>query len=511
MDDSTGMQTNPTSIQLGPIPNGSNKHKYVGIAAIIVLAVFLVFIFASYEGYVPFLKISAATNPYYSVSNFNQLASVSSKLSNTSGPFNMSYSMLISLNALAGPASFSFNLPINGYISHYSPYTKEAAKIDVLSLIKNIAAIDSNANISTFPSGLYYINLTSISNRTYSSLCIPFEMVSQMTNQTLTAIGASVNDTSINTASLLCLSLKTDNVSKVAGNITSLLGSNLNSVNLSKVNNSISKYLQVKYIKSSSYNGQACSILDINSTADFQSKYNVSVGFSSCFSNNYGVPLDGSLIINLTKDSAVIDKALNASFNLSNLILSVQLNSSFNPAPTSVSSLSVLPKGSYTVNQTMLSQLIAAAELSSSLKPTTVATPKALLSYVDAYIPGMVFASNLSFDYSSSLNYYFYLNNPSKGISETFYSSPSIYNNFSSLYDSFSYFLPNNYNMTIDGQPAFGANSTGITDYSYQFYTLYNGMEVYISASAPLNTSYLTELNSTILKMVKNLPLQDIS
>ncbi len=37
MDDSAGIQTNPTSIQLGPIPKGSNKHKYVAIAAIIVL------------------------------------------------------------------------------------------------------------------------------------------------------------------------------------------------------------------------------------------------------------------------------------------------------------------------------------------------------------------------------------------------------------------------------------------------------------------------------------------
>ena len=511
MDDPTGMQTNPTSIQLGPMPNGSNKHKYVAIIAIIVLAVFLVFIFASYEGYVPFLKISTTSNPYYSVSNFNQLASVSAKLSNTSGPFNMSYSMLISLNAAAGPASFSFNLPINGYISHYSPYTKEAAKIDVLSLLKNIASVDKNANISTFPSGLYYINLTSISNRTYSSLCIPFEMISQMTNQTITAIGASVNDTSINNASLLYLSLKTDNVSKVAGNITSLLGSNLNSINLSKVNNTISKYLQVKYIKGSSYNGQACSILDINSTAEFQSKYNASIGFSFCFSNNYGIPLDGSLVINLTRDSAAIDKALNASFNISNLVLSAQLKSSFNPAPTSVSSLSVLPKGSYTVNQTLLSQLIAAAELSSGSQPTTVTTPKALLSYVDSYIPGMVFASNLSYDYTGSVYYYFYLNNPYKGIFEIFSSSPSTYNNFSSLYDSLSFFFPNNYNLTIDGQPAFGSNSTNIVDYSYQFYTLYNGIELNILASAPLNSSYLKELNGTIMKMVENLPLHDIS
>ncbi|MCL4397110.1 hypothetical protein M1494_02075 [Candidatus Parvarchaeota archaeon] len=511
MDDSTGIQPNSTSIQMGPIPkNGAKKHRYAAIAAVIVLAVFLIFVFASYEGYVPFLKISAASSQYYSVSNINQLASVSSKLSNTSGPFNMSYSMLLSLSAAAGPADFSFNLPINGYIAHYSPYTKETTTIDVLSLLKSIVALNSSLNLSTFPSFLYNINLTSISNRTYSSLCIPFTMISQAANQTLTAVGASVNDTSINNASLLCLSLKTDNISGITGNITSLLNSSgdLSNVNITKVNNTLSKYLQVKYIKSASYNGQACSLLDINSTAEFDSKYNSSIGFSFCFSNNYGVPLYGSLIINLTRDSAAINKALNSSLKVSNIVLSAQLKSAFNPAPTSVSSLSVLPKGSYVINQTMLSQLIAAAELSNGLQPISVTTPKALLSYVDSYIPGMVFASNLSVDYAG---YAFYLNSPTQGIFEVFsYSPTSIYNNFSDLYTSFSY-LPNKYNITIDGEPAIGSNSTITSDYFYQFYTMYNGGILSISAYAPLNTSYLTELNNTILKMVKNLPLQDIS
>ncbi len=511
----TGVIPNQTKLDVNSIgSNGMGKKKSaLPIAVAVIVIAIIVFIFASYEGYVPFLKISATSNPYYSVSNFNQLASVSSKLSNTSGPFNMSYSVLLSLSATAGTSIFSFNLPVNGYISHYSPYTKETAKINVLSLLKSIAALNSRANISTFPSALYYINLTSIDNRTYSSLCIPFVMISQASNQTLAEVGASVNDTNINNASLLCLSLKTDSMSALAQNITSLLNSsgNLPNQNFSAVNNTISKYLQVKYIKGASYNGQGCSILDINSTPEFENKYNTSIGFSFCFSNSYGVPLEGSFIINLTKDSAIINKLLNSSLSLSNLVLSAKLKSTFNPAPSSASSLSTLPTGSFVINQTLLSHIITAAEISSGIQPT-ISTPKALLSYVDSYIPGMVFASNLSSDYSGYTNYYFYLNNPQNGISETFGVYPSIpsINNFSQLYDSLSY-LPNRYNITIGGEPGVASNSTFFNTYSYQFYTLYNGNEYSLSAAVPVNSSYVTELNSTILKMVKNLPLQYIS
>ena len=160
----TGVIPNQTKLDVNSIgSNGMGKKKSaLPIAVAVIVIAIIVFIFASYEGYVPFLKISATSNPYYSVSNFNQLASVSSKLSNNSGPFNMSYSVLLSLSATAGTSIFSFNLPVNGYISHYSPYTKETAKINVLSLLKSIAALNSQANISTFPSALYYINLTSI-------------------------------------------------------------------------------------------------------------------------------------------------------------------------------------------------------------------------------------------------------------------------------------------------------------------------------------------------------------
>ncbi len=156
--------------------NSAKKHKFVAIAAVIVLAVFLIFIFASYEGYVPFLKISPASNPYYSVANVQQLSSTVLKLQNSSGPFNISYSLLLSLSATSGASVFSFNLPINGYISHYKPYTKETADLDLGALVKDISSLSSSINVSSFPKFLNTVNLTLLSNISYGTLCIPFSM-----------------------------------------------------------------------------------------------------------------------------------------------------------------------------------------------------------------------------------------------------------------------------------------------------------------------------------------------
>lgn len=140
------------SIQINKIPNNeAKKRKLVGIVAVVILAVFLIFIFASYEGYVPFLKISSSSTPYYSVANIQQLSSTISKLQNSSGPFNLSYNLLLSLSATAGSSVFSFNLPINGYIAHYTPYTRGTANIDLGALAKDIASLSSSINVSSFP------------------------------------------------------------------------------------------------------------------------------------------------------------------------------------------------------------------------------------------------------------------------------------------------------------------------------------------------------------------------
>ena len=169
--------------------------------------------------------------------------------------------------------------------------------------------------------------------------------------------------------------------------------------------------------------------------------------------------------------------------------------------------MSTLPKGSYTVNQTLLSQIISSSITKQSV--STVATPKALLSYVDSYVPGMVFASNLSYNSVNNGDFSFYLNNPNDGISEAFSYNPAPINS-SDLYSFFSG-LHNVYNLTIDGQPAIGSNSTFGSDYSYIFYTIYKGNMYSVYAFAPLNTSYLKELNDTIMKTVENLPLQYIN
>ena len=494
------------SIQINKIPNNeAKKRKLVGIVAVVILAVFLIFIFASYEGYVPFLKISSSSTPYYSVANIHQLSSTISKLQNSSGPFNLSYNLLLSLSATAGSSVFSFNLPINGYIAHYTPYTRGTANIDLGALAKDIASLSSSINVSSFPKALDTINLTLFSNISYATLCIPFSMIASLTNSSISTVGAALNDSSVTSNSLFCASLKTSN----------LTNSTLPTINQSAIVSNLSQfsnYLQVKYIKGASYNGNPCSLLDINTTPAFESKYNVSMGYSFCFSNSYGIPLYGNFILNLTKDSSMITKILNSSGNMaaapnfSDVILSASLKSAFNPPPTSSAGLAILPKGSYVLNKTMLSRLISSFAPTS--QPITVSTPKALLSYVDSYVPGMVFASNLSYNFGNQTDFYFYLNSPSNGIAETFGYSPALINS-SDLYNSSSY-LSNIYNLTIDGQPAVGSNFSFVSEYSYIFYTIYNGKEYAISASAPLNTSYLTELNNTILKMVKDLPLQDI-
>ena len=490
--------------------NSAKKHKFVAIAAVIVLAVFLIFIFASYEGYVPFLKISPASNPYYSVANVQQLSSTVLKLQNSSGPFNISYSLLLSLSATSGASVFSFNLPINGYISHYKPYTKETADLDLGALVKDISSLSSSINVSSFPKFLNRVNLTLLSNISYGTLCIPFSMVASAENTNLSFVGSGLNDSKINNNSLLCVSLKTSNLtnSSIISGILSKQSSNI--TNLSQ----FSDYVQVKYIKGESYKGNACSLLDINTTPAFESEYNASMGFSFCLSNTYGVPLDGNFVLNLTGDSSKIMSLLNSTGNVgsapkfTNIIFSASLKSTFNPVPASASSLTILPAGSYTINKTSLSELISS--FNPGLEPiSNVPTPKALLSYVDSYIPSMVFAGNLSYNSTNNADLYFYLNNPTYGIAETFDYSPA-YINSSDVYSYFSY-LPNSYNLTIDGQPAVGSNSTFGSDYSYVFYTVSGGNEYSISASAPLNTSYLVQLNNTIMKMVKNLPLQYIN
>jgi len=347
---------NSPNIQNDSIPNnGPKKHKRAAIAGVVVLVAFLIFVFIAYKGYIPSLNISAAVNPYYSVANVQQLSSTISKLQNSSAPFNLSYSLLLSLSARAGASTFSFNLPFNGYIAHYKPYTRATTDIDLGMLVKDIGSLSKSINISSFPKLLDNVNLTLLSNVSHDTICVPFSMIASLTNKSLAVIGYSLNDSKINNESLLCVSLNASGFK------------NFSAMNISNISQ-ISQYLQIKYQKSESYNGNSCSLLDINTTPAFESKYNASMGFSFCFSNVYGMPLYGNFIINLTKDSSAIGKLLNSSSggsssapNFSNIILSAALKSSFNPAPSSASSLSSLPVGSYTMSQSMLLGLIASA------------------------------------------------------------------------------------------------------------------------------------------------------
>ncbi len=400
----------PTSIQIGSISGkGVRRHNFALIATVIVLVAFLIFIFASYEGYVPFLKLSSSSNPYYSVANIQQLSSTVSKLSNSSSPFNLSYSLSLSLSATAGASAFSFNLPVNGYIAHYKPYTKETADLNIGALVKDISSLSSSINLSSFPKFLDTVNLTLLSNISYGTLCIPFSMIASAENTSLSLAGSAVNDSNVNNNSLLCVSLKTSNLtnSSIISGILSNQSANIS--NLSKFNN----YVQVKYLKGESYNGNPCSLLDINTTSAFESKYNASMGFSFCFSNVYGMPLYGNFVLNLTKESSAIMNFLNSSGNaasmpnFSNIILSASLKSAFNPAPTSSSGLSSLPAGSYTLNESTLLKMLGFLSTPSVTVSTSGFSPFAIGStvcnstgtYLVGIVGGLPFgASNVTFD-----------------------------------------------------------------------------------------------------------------
>lgn len=501
MDSSTGIQTNPKSTRLGPMPNnGSKNHRYVAIAAIIVLAVFLIFIFASYEGYVPFLKLSAAANPYYSVANVQQLSSAVSKLQNSSSPFNLSYSLLLSLSATSGASEFSFNLPVNGYIAHANPYTKETGDVDLGALVKEVGSLSKSINLSSFPKFLDTVNITLLSNSSsYGTLCIPFSMLASAENTSLSVIGSAVNDSKINNNSLLCVPLKASNITNSSA-ISGILSKSLTNVsNISQLNN----YVQVKYLKSDSYNGNQCSLLDINTTSAFQSKYNSSMSFSFCFSNNYGVPLYGSFVLNLSKDSTAIGRLLNFPMNFSNIVLSAQLKSSFNSAPSS-SAMAILPVGSYTLNDSIVSEILSELFLTRNTAAPTVQTPQALLSYLDSYFPGMRFIPENSYS-----NYYYFVSqnsssgSTSPGIYMTFADGPSSYPNSSAIYS------PGDLNISVGGFPGVETSSSYNGGSYIVTNTVVNGVQYTIDGFS-VGNSYSKELNSSFTGMLKNINLSYI-
>ncbi len=388
---------NPKNIQISSTPNkGQIGHKTTGIIVIIVLLAVLVFVFASYEGYIPFLKLSTSANPYYSVANVQQLSSAVSRLQNSSGPFNISYSLLLSLSATSGTSVFSFNLPINGYIAHYKPYIKQTADINLGALVKDIDSLSKSINLSSFPKFLDTVNLTLLSNISYGTLCIPFSMSASAENTSLTVMGYAMNDSKVGNNSLLCVSLKTNNLANSTA-LSSILSTSMASANISNISQ-FSDYLQVKYMKSESYNGNSCSLLDINTTPAFESKYNSSMHFNFCFSNTYGIPLNGSFVLNLTRDSSAIMSLFNSYGNagsvpnFSNIVLSASFKSAFNRAPSSVSILSSLPPGSYTLNENSLLQTIGELNIMPAAPTNVTKAPAAnadLTALVSDSFPGL--------------------------------------------------------------------------------------------------------------------------
>ncbi len=385
-------KTSPMPKQIPTADIQSRKHKgIIPIAAVVIVVIVAIFIFASYEGYIPFLKISTSTNPYYSVANIQQLSSVSSSISNKSNPFNMSYDFTLQLKAKTGPLNLSFNLPIKGFVEHYSPVTRQTANIYLVNLQKQVAAL-SGSNISSLPSAFDILNLTILTNSTGGELCVPFSVLLDGSNPNIQAKGLLLNDTSLTNSSLICIYVNDKNI---ISNPLSLLNST-SSLNISQLNvselNGLNKSLTIKFVNNEVYNGNKCSLISINTTNSFEKEYNASFGFDLCFSNSYGVALYGNFLLNLTKDAGVISSILGSSGSapsFSNIIISGSLTSSFENPPVSLSSVSSLPAGSYSANLTKFLKSIHPTSYTQSLETV-------LYSFADNSTSGMFPLSSLT-------------------------------------------------------------------------------------------------------------------
>jgi hypothetical protein len=495
-------KTSPMPKQIPTADIQSRKHKgIIPIAAVVIVVIVAIFIFASYEGYIPFLKISTSTNPYYSVANIQQLSSVSSSISNKSNPFNMSYDFTLQLKAKTGPLNLSFNLPIKGFVEHYSPVTRQTANIYLVNLQKQVAAL-SGSNISSLPSAFDILNLTILTNSTGGELCVPFSVLLDGSNPNIQAKGLLLNDTSLTNSSLICIYVNDKNI---ISNPLSLLNST-SSLNISQLNvselNGLNKSLTIKFVNNEVYNGNKCSLISINTTNSFEKEYNASFGFDLCFSNSYGVALYGNFLLNLTKDAGVISSILGSSGSapsFSNIIISGSLTSSFENPPVSLSSVSSLPSGSYSTN---LSRLVGLAQANLG-GATSVQAPAALSNYVKTYFPSLVLDQNLS-----SSGYYTFsspaliLPNSTvytPGIRLVFSSYPALGENLSELISySTSY-----ENISIDGYAGLETNYTSGNVSVDVAYILANGNLYAVSGDAT-GSLYGAQFNSSFPVMLNN-------
>ncbi len=369
-DNSSSQNNNMnTDIPVSTVPP-KRMGKILPITAIVVVIVLAVIIL-SYAGYIPISALHTSQSPYYSVSNVSQLAATAASIGSKSGPYNMSYSFTLGLAVNAGPIALNLNLPIKGYEAHYGNNSRDSISMDLGSLVNGLAAINKSIE-SSFPSALDTVNFSSIINSTGGSLCIPFSLLTDLVHTNASNLGFEFNDSAATNSSLLCIYLPIKNAAynySALGNEISGLSSlspSLNSTAAKNISNKINKYITIKFVKTASYNGNACSLVSIASTNAFESKSNVSFSSSFCFSNEYGIALNGSFTFNITKIAGGLLSSLsgsntsNSNLSVTNAVLTGRLSSSPVVAPVSASALTSLPAGSYTMNITQLTSLLFA-------------------------------------------------------------------------------------------------------------------------------------------------------
>ncbi len=366
-------QNNPNNIQIQTLSSGpeipsKKSGKILPVIVAVVVVVIVVVVLLSYTGYLKISSVKPSQSPYYSVSNVSQLASTAATLGSKSAAYNLSYSFSLGLDVNAGPVALDLNLPINGYEAHYLTDSKESTSINLLSLVNSLSSINKSL-ASEFPAYLDILNLSSFTNSTGGSLCIPFSLLVSAARAPASDIGAALNDSSATNSSLLCIYLPLKNamynysaISSDLSNLSDILPE-VNSNTTKNVSNEINRYLNVKFVKNTSYNGNPCALINIATSKD-----NISFNSQFCFSNTYGVPLNGSFVLNLTKVASNISSLLNkASSNVtaSNMAITGSLSTSFRTPPSSLSAVSSLPAGSHVMNDTQLLDMI------SSVAPST--------------------------------------------------------------------------------------------------------------------------------------------
>ncbi len=297
---------------------GRDKSIFIVTVIIVIAAVFLVLYFTGTLSH--FIQVSGAPSSasiFSSVSSPTQLNSAIASLVNSSNTFNISY---------AGS-----HINLSSYSSSFgagSPYEEDI--VSYVSKYGNAFKVFFSGAISGEPVGVYYM----VDNNTNLNFCNVFFGTFDCSNH---IIGFTVSKyLTYNYLSWL-----------LAGNInTSQINSLVNPYNISQSLDGVAvKYGKIDYLGNKIYKGNKCSEVSGSVSADGVADNSTVTAyhyFNLCFSDSFGLPLEGYVdtTINISSDG-IYDFA-----NVSDVVVS-QVNS----APTNLNSILSIPKSGFNPTQ----------------------------------------------------------------------------------------------------------------------------------------------------------------